>query len=119
MDGSQKLPQRLLAPLRAALAEGRAAPHLVVAIAGWMRYVAGTDERGQPIDVRDPLLPLLRDAWAPGLGEPEPVARRLLGIAAIFGADLAGDARIEEQTGAALAALVRDGSRAVVERLPG
>jgi fructuronate reductase len=91
MDGSQKLPQRLLGPLRAARAEGRPTARLVLAVAGWMRYVAGTDERGAPIDVRDPLLPALREACAPGLAEPRLVARRLLGIGAIFGEDLSGD----------------------------
>lgn len=55
MDGSQKLPQRLLGTLRDNLAAGRPAPGLTLAVAGWMRYVGGIDETGQPIDVRDPL----------------------------------------------------------------
>lgn len=28
---------------------------LALGVAGWMRYVSGVDDRGQPVDVRDPL----------------------------------------------------------------
>ena len=55
MDGSQKLPQRILGTLADNRAAGRPSPGLTLAVAAWMRYVGGIDERGQPIDVRDPL----------------------------------------------------------------
>jgi mannitol-1-phosphate/altronate dehydrogenase len=41
MDGSQKLPQRLLETVRTRLAAGQPTPHLALAIAGWLRYVGG------------------------------------------------------------------------------
>ena len=47
MDGSQKLPQRLLGTVRDNLAAGRSIDLLALAVAGWMRYVGGVDERGQ------------------------------------------------------------------------
>ena len=47
MDGSQKLPQRLLATVRERLAGGGSIAHLALAIAGWIRYASGTDEAGQ------------------------------------------------------------------------
>ncbi|MGY6632523.1 MAG: mannitol dehydrogenase family protein [Alkalilacustris sp.] len=84
MDGSQKLPQRILGTLAANLAAGRPAPGLVLAVAAWMIYVRGTDLRGAPIDVRDPLAAELRAA----AGSADPVAA-LLGIRAVFPADLA------------------------------
>ena len=37
-DGSQKLPQRLLAPLRERLAKGLSSPMIATAIAAWMHY---------------------------------------------------------------------------------
>ena len=46
MDGSQKLPQRLLATTRENLAAGRSVRLASLAVAGWMRYVAGVDEKG-------------------------------------------------------------------------
>jgi hypothetical protein len=60
MDGSQKLPQRILATLAGNRAAGRPSPGLTLAVAAWMRYVGGTDEKGAPIDVRDPLAERLR-----------------------------------------------------------
>ncbi len=56
MDGSQKLPQRLLNTLRSQLKRGGPIAGLSLAVAAWMRYVLGNDEAGRPIDVQDPLL---------------------------------------------------------------
>ncbi|MCC7282317.1 MAG: mannitol dehydrogenase family protein [Acetobacteraceae bacterium] len=117
MDGSQKLPQRLLGPLRAARREGRPARHIVHALAGWMRYVIGQDERGAAIDVRDPLRAELREAAAPGLAEPRLVASRLLGISAVFGEDLAADAELSRAFQDALETLARQGSRAGLQAM--
>ncbi|MCF7697877.1 mannitol dehydrogenase family protein [Loktanella sp. M215] len=86
MDGSQKLPQRLLGTLRENIAAGRESPALCLAVAGWMRYVSGTDENGEIIDVRDPLADLLRETAtdaAPG------TVTALLSLEQIFPADIA------------------------------
>src|SRR5207245_7880598 len=48
MDGSQKLPQRLLATARDNLVADRSVRLTTLAVAGWMRYVSGRDEKGQP-----------------------------------------------------------------------
>ena len=58
-------------------------------IASWIRYVAGTDEAGQPIDVRDPMADHLKLAAT----SADPV-KALLSIEAIFGPDLAGNADV-------------------------
>jgi fructuronate reductase len=116
-DGSQKLPQRLLEPLRAARSAGRPAPHLVLAVAGWMRHVVGVDERGAPVELRDPLLPRLREAAAPGPTDPRATASRLLGVREVFGDDLPQDPGFREAVAAALEDLVRRGSRACVAAL--
>ena len=84
MDGSQKLPQRLLGTLAARHAAGLPAPRLTLALAAWAIYVRGTDLSGAPIDVRDPLADRLRAAAA----APDPVAA-LLAIDTIFSPDLA------------------------------
>ncbi len=82
MDGSQKLPQRLLGPVRAALEAGRPIPHLALAIAGWMRHVAVAP------DLRDPMASALRAAAGPGLSDPPRLVDGLLGVSAVFGDDL-------------------------------
>lgn len=88
MDGSQKLPQRILGTLRENLDAGRAAPGLFLAVAAWMRYVGGVDEAGKPIDVRDPLATKLQALMATA---PTPAAKvaALLELREVFPADLA------------------------------
>jgi mannitol-1-phosphate/altronate dehydrogenase len=60
MDGSQKLPQRMLDGIRVHLERNTPWPLLALGVAGWIRYVSGTDERGNAIDVRDPLSDKIR-----------------------------------------------------------
>jgi fructuronate reductase len=55
MDGSQKLPQRLLPTVRERLAAGAPVDRLALAIAAWILYVRGEDDRGNRWDVDDPL----------------------------------------------------------------
>jgi fructuronate reductase len=116
MDGSQKLPQRLLGTVRDRLRAGGPIPRLALAVAAWMRYVMGTDELGRPIDVRDPLAAQLR-ALADAAG---PVAERLapalLGVREVFG-DLAADPRFAEPVTDALRGLFAQGARTAVRAL--
>jgi fructuronate reductase len=117
MDGSQKLPQRLLGTVRERLAAGAPIDRLALAVAAWMRYAAGSDERGQPIDVRDPLAERLgRIGRESGL-VAERLAPAYLAIREIFGDDLPTDPRFTEPVTRALAALIEHGAKKTVERL--
>jgi fructuronate reductase len=117
MDGSQKLPQRLLAPMRENLAAGRPIAHEALAVAAWMRYVSGRDERGGTIDVSDPLAARFAQAAAAHPDDPEAYARALLRIEAIFGSDLRDDARFTAPVIDSLRGLFRDGAARTVDRL--
>src|ERR1043165_3406336 len=111
MDGSQKLPQRLLGSIRDRLATGAPIDRLVMGVAGWMRYVSGIDEQGQPIDVRDPLSARLR-AIADQAGlSAERLAPALLDVREIFSAELATDARFRRAVTDALARAAARGPR--------
>ena len=55
MDGSQKLPQRLLGTVQDRLRLDLPIDTHALAVAGWMRYVTASDEHGRKIDVRDPI----------------------------------------------------------------
>ena len=110
MDGSQKLPQRLLGTLRTNLDAGRESPALCLAVAGWMRYVAGTDEAGAAIDVRDPLADLLRET---ATDEADGTVKALLALDQVFPPDLA--ARLEAPVTRAARALWSDGARAAAQ----
>jgi len=114
MDGSQKLPQRLLATARDNLAAGRSVRLLTLAVAGWMRYVAGTDEQGRPIKVSDPLAAQFAEIAATHRGNPTGLARALLDIQPVFGTDLAVDPRFAVPVAAWLAALHADGAASTV-----
>ncbi len=55
MDGSQKLPQRILETVSDLLKRKRNFQALALAIAAWIKYVTGIDLNGESIDIRDPL----------------------------------------------------------------
>ena len=93
MDGSQKLPQRLLGTIRDNLASGRVPAGLCLALAGWMRYVGGVDEAGRPIDVRDPRGGPFACRLGRGRYAEEGKVAALLAVDAVFDAALAGDAQ--------------------------
>ena len=117
MDGSQKLPQRLLGTIRERLKAGAPIDHLALGVAAWMRYVTGLDEKGGAIDVRDPLAAeLKRRADAAGRNA-EALCASLLGIEAIFGADLLGDPRFTKPVVAHLTALFDKGAKATAASL--
>jgi fructuronate reductase len=86
MDGSQKLPQRLLGTIRERLHAGLPIPSLALAVAAWIRYVGGVDEAGRPIDVRDPLAVQLR-----ALASGADAVGNVLAMQDVFGADLPGN----------------------------
>ena len=88
MDGSQKLPQRLLGSLEANIATGKPVPGLSLAVAAWMYYVGGIDQTGQPIDVKDPMAEKLR-AISDASTTPADKVAALLSLSEIFPAELA------------------------------
>lgn len=113
MDGSQKLPQRILGTVADNLRDGRAVDGLCLAIAAWMRYVGGTDEEGEAIDVRDPLADRLRSI-SDGAATAEEKVAVLLDVQDVFPAELASDGRFRETVTRAYLGLVRDGAAASV-----
>lgn len=116
MDGSQKLPQRLLGTIRDRLTAGVVPEGLCLAVAGWMRYVGGVDEKGQPIDVRDPLAQQLKAA-SDSADTPEAKVAALLDMREVFDPGLAGDARFRDAVTAAFVALTDHGAKASVHDL--
>lgn len=109
MDGSQKLPQRLLAPIAVRLERGQPIDTLGLAVAAWIRWQGGVDDAGRPFKVDDPLAEeiakRLRGTTAPG----ERVAA-LLAMEAIFPPALAADARLRTSLTEALTRLMERGA---------
>ena len=116
MDGSQKLPQRLLEAARLRLARNQGVDSIALAVAGWMRYVAGRDDAGNSIDVRDPLAAQCAAIAAAANGDSDALGRGLLQLTSIFGDDLPHDARFVDATLGWLAQLAATGVRATLAR---
>jgi fructuronate reductase len=118
MDGSQKLPQRLLGTIRERLARDLPLPCLALVIAAWIRYVGAVDESGGAIDVRDPLAEKLR-----AVQEAAPNAaarvRAVLGLAEVFDRDLPTDRRFVDAVTSAYEVLLARGARAAVQAFAG
>lgn len=86
MDGSQKLPQRLLATLRERLARGLPCPALATAIAGWMHFAVKIAHTPGAV-LNDPLSADVLFQAKISL-QPNEIVRHLLSIQKIFGVDL-------------------------------
>jgi fructuronate reductase len=117
MDGSQKLPQRLLSSVRDNLRLGRPIPCLALAIAAWMRYVGGIDEKGSVIDVRDPLAKILKDALSGAGASPSDRVAAVLGLEAVFGTDLPRSLEFKSALISAYTSLVERGAMKSVASL--
>jgi mannitol 2-dehydrogenase len=73
--GSTKMPTYLLPSLHEAIAAGRPHALLTLAIAGWIRYLRGTDLAGRVISIEDPQGKLLKTLATIGQNNPEPLMR--------------------------------------------
>jgi fructuronate reductase len=116
MDGSQKLPQRLLGAMQDRIAKNMPIATHALAVAGWMRYVTAIDEQGRAIDVRDPLAGELTALAREAGPIAERLAPALLGVTKVFG-PLGAEPRLREAVTAALGRLYAQGARRAVETL--
>jgi fructuronate reductase len=117
MDGSQKLPQRLLSTVRDNLNRQRPFKFVALSVAGWMRYVSGIDEAGGAIDVRDPLAPLLRERTDSAGPDPVAQVQALATVEAVFGKDLPASEMFMTAVTEAYKTLRREGARKAVADL--
>lgn len=115
MDGSQKLPQRLLGTIRDRLKAGQPIGALALGVAAWMRYATGLDEKGAAIDVRDPLKDLLRAKADQAGPDAARLATALLSVEQVFGSDLPANPAFTAAVTAALDSLFSKGSRATYQ----
>ena len=115
-DGSQNLPQRMLDGIRIHLERNTDWPLLALGVAGWIRYVSGIDERGNEIDVRDPLSDKIRAIV--GASRDADRVNALLELSEVFGHDLPQNSVFVEAVSEAYARITRHGARqAVIETL--
>ena len=118
MDGSQKLPLRLLSTLRDRLRANAPVERIALAIAAWWLHLGGLDERGHSIAVDDPLASALQTwhAQAQALATDAERAAHITRFAAIFG-DVAESPALVAALAQALPALRHCGVVRAIERL--
>ncbi len=108
MDGSQKIPIRMLEPIRERLASGASPVAATLCVAAWMHCMAGGPAAdGSAISVDDPLADRMRLAAS---GPDGPLAG-MLGVSEVFG-DLADDAEFRGLVGGHFDTLTRYGAKA-------
>ena len=113
MDGSQKLPPRLLATIEDRLAAGQSIDALALAVAAWVRWQLGVDEAGARFTVEDPRAAGLARAMVGANTAAEMVAA-VIADSAIFPPALAANPLFAQGVTRNLERLLLDGARATV-----
>jgi len=116
-DGSQKIVQRLLQPVRERLGRGEDVRFLSVAVAGWMAYLLQASPRfGRRWEASDPFRDQLAVIAERAGNDPGDLADAILAIPAIFGHDLRHSDPFRASTRDALAGFLGTDPLAVVRR---
>ena len=118
MDGSQKLPQRLLDTVRDRLAAGASVELLALGVAAWLHFLRGVDEAGRSYAIQDPMAVSLTEALARAARAPDPAGRTAAFMAAVplFG-ELARHADFVGAVAAHRASLETEGVAGTLRRL--
>ena len=117
MDGSQKLPMRLLGTIADRRRAGAEPVAASLGVAAWMRFVsARRSDSGRALTVDDPLAGEIADRLR-GREEPEPVVDALLSMSQIFSEELAADAGWRDLLIEQLEALIGDGAQRTARRI--
>ncbi|SCL54589.1 fructuronate reductase [Micromonospora eburnea] len=114
MDGSQKLPQRVLHTMADLRAAGRSARWVALVVAAWLRFLLGYADDGRPLPLDDPLADRIRAALAAGRDTPAGVVDALFALREVFPAELAADDEVRADVVGWLSALERHGVRATL-----
>jgi fructuronate reductase len=86
MDGSQKIPPRLLATIEARLNAGQSIERLALAVAAWLVFLRGRADDGTRYDISDPMAARLT-ANVPA--DPQQLIDTMLAIKEVFPPELA------------------------------
>jgi fructuronate reductase len=117
MDGSQKLPQRLLGTIVDRRRQGALPEYAALALAGWMRFVMGIADDGRALPLHDPLADAIRAAL-PHSSDPAQTVAALLRLDTIVPAELAEDTELAAALTRWLTALSVAGAAATVKDGP-
>ncbi|WP_316858455.1 fructuronate reductase [uncultured Cohaesibacter sp.] len=112
-DGSQKLPQRMLASIAWHIEHDSDWSLLALGVAGWLRFMTGSDEQGEPTPINDPMADQIAQK-ALALPNWEAYINGVLEMEAIFPAKLSQNPEFVTKIKAAYTTLVQTGAKATV-----
>ncbi|GIF14336.1 mannitol dehydrogenase family protein [Actinoplanes teichomyceticus] len=114
MDGTQKLPHRLLGTIADRRRAGAVPVWAALVLAGWMRFARGYADDGAALPLDDPLAGRIRAALAGQPDTPRGLVDALLGVHEVFPAELAADAALRTELIRWSGELARHGAAATV-----
>ncbi len=117
MDGSLKIPLRLLNTVRDRIANGKPYPRVATAIAGWLRYITGWDEKGNTICVSDPFAERLKEIADNFHDDIPGYVNAIVSLEDIFGTDLPVNNRFKATISEALQNLYHCGTKETLKQL--
>lgn len=119
MDGSQKIPQRLLGTIRDRKAAGQPYERLTLAVAAWIRHLAGEGPDGVRYDVDDPMAGLFARIARETLPDAAAFGSAVLDQEGVFGGDLSVDGSFRDAVLAQLHVLFNSGARKAMSSIAG
>ena len=115
MDGTQKLPQRLLEPAMVALEQGQGIDAFAFAVAAWMRYALGRKEDSEAYALRDPREKEIAAKLAETGKDAGAIANALLALPGLFPAVLTGNGVWTGAVRRNLSVMIDKGMRAAID----
>lgn len=116
MDGSEKLPQRIIAPALSAIERGQSLAPFAFVVAVWMRYCQGVDDTGETYDLRDPRQAQITDRLK-NVTSPADIVNALFGLTEIFPEELVSNRDFRGLVESDLTALLQNGVSSTIKDL--
>lgn len=116
MDGSLKLPPRILGTIADRIAAGQSYSRLALAVAAWMRFLLCKSEAGQAYSVSDPMADRLTALAAESGGDNAKLLEKLLAVREIFPEALATNPQVVAEIRKAADALQQHGAKATARQ---
>ncbi|BBH71371.1 mannitol dehydrogenase [Actinoplanes sp. OR16] len=114
MDGTQKLPHRLLGTVQDLRDQGGTPCWAGLFLAAWMRFARGYADSGAPLPLDDPMASRIRESLSAVPDTPNGVTSALLGLTEVFPPSLAGDDVLRREVVRWYSSLDRHGAEATI-----
>lgn len=115
MDGSQKIPPRLLGTISTRLARGESIARLALGVGAWFVFLRGVADDGSAYTINDPMAERLTSLVQGAGNSPASLVDAMLGCREVFSVELASNETFRRALIEAVAQLNK-GARSAIER---